>query len=147
MTRLEKAEYLRSQGYTYDPKTGNIYNPKGKIIKAKNTHGYIYIKIKRKYNALGHHFGWYMTYGNVDFEMLDHLNRDRADNKLSNLRIVDNQTNSSNQFGKGYSKSGYKWKSYITINYKQKHLGVFETQEEAHQAYIEEKKRLQNKYI
>jgi hypothetical protein len=88
-----------------------------------------------------------MTYGNVDFEMLDHLNRDRADNKLSNLRIVDNQTNSSNQFGKGYSKSGYKWKSYITINYKQKHLGVFETQEEAHQAYIEEKKRLQNKYI
>ena len=142
MNRLEKNEYLSLQGYTYNSNNGEIYNPKGKVITAKSKHGYIYLKIKRKFNVFGHHFAWYMTYGNVDFEMLDHINRDRTDNRISNLRIVDNQINCTNQYGKGYSKCGDKWKAYIKINYKQKHLGLFNTEQEAHNAYIEAKKTI-----
>ena len=141
MDRLQKNEYLKLQGYKYDSDTGNIYNVKGKVITAKTTSGYIYLKIKKKFNIFAHHYAYFMTYGNVDFTMLDHINRDRSDNRICNLRIVTQQENNNNQYGKGYSKCGDKWKAYIKINYKQKHLGLFNTQQEAHNAYLNAKQQ------
>ena len=142
MERLEKCELLKSKGYTYNPNTGQIFNNENKELTATNIHGYKYIKIQRRYNLLSHHFAYFMTYGNVDFEMLDHINRDRSDNRISNLRSVTNQKNCNNQYGKGYRKVGNKWKSYIKIDYKQKHLGTFNTEEEAREAYIKAKVKL-----
>jgi hypothetical protein len=131
--RLEKCELLKSKGYSYDPETGKILNRFGKEIKRK-WHGYI-----RLYSGLfGHHFAWYMTYGNVNFKMLDHINRDRCDNRICNLRIVNHQENQFNRNDKGYCwhKLRKKWMSSIKVNKQQIHLGYFNTEDEARNAYL-----------
>ena len=72
---------------------------------------------------------------------VDHIDRNKLNNNINNLRFA---TDSENQFNKSKLKrntSGYvgvsfdkqkrKWKSYCSINGKLKHLGLFETAEEA----------------
>lgn len=138
MTRLEKCEYLKEKGYTYDPSTGKVFNSKGKEITGKSD-GYIIIRGILK----AHHYGWYCVYGgDMDFEMLDHDNRITDDNRICNLRIVDNQENQFNTDAKGYcwDKSRNKWISIITINGKRITLGRFDKEEDARQAYINAKK-------
>jgi hypothetical protein len=139
MTRLEKAELLKFKGYTYNSKTGKIFGVKGKHITSKNKDGYVMLSAV---NLLGHHFAWYMTYGNVDFIMLDHINRDKKDNRISNLRISTNSENQFNKKSKGYSwnKNSKKWKSYIGVNNKLIHLGYFKTKKEARESYLKAKK-------
>lgn len=73
---------------------------------------------------------------------VDHINGVKHDNRLENLRLVSNQQNHFNRTkAKGYTWSKWhnKWYSSICINSKKKHLGYFELEEEAHQAYLEAK--------
>ena len=139
MTRLEKCELLKSKGYTYNPETGKIYGMFGKEIKRLSDDGYINLDN----NLRGHHFAWYWVYGNVDFEQLDHINRIKNDNRISNLRDVTHAENQLNRFGKGYGwfKNKNKWRSYIQTNKLYKHLGYFNTEEEARQAYLQAKEK------
>ena len=134
MTRLEKCEYFKSKGYTYDPETGKVFGIYGKVINRKDNEGYIILKNHLK----AHHYGWYMTYGNVDFQMLDHINRDKNDNRISNLRIINHQKNSFNTKAKGYTwdKKIQKWKSQIMINGKNIYIGKYDNEKEARQAYL-----------
>jgi len=139
MTRIEKCELLKSKGYTYDPETGKIYGISGKEIIRKDNKGYILLSNHLK----GHHFAWFMTYGNVDFEMLDHINQIKYDNRICNLRILTNQQNLFNTNKKCYSwhNVANKWISQIGINNKSIYLGLFNTEEEARNAYLEAKKK------
>jgi hypothetical protein len=143
MTRLEKVEYLKEKGYSYDPETGKIFGVRGKELKAKFL-GYIVIGGNNNFKGkvLGHHFAWYMTYGNLNFIMLDHINQNRQDNRISNLRMVTNQQNSFNTNAKGYywHKKNKKWRSKIHVNGKRIYLGYFNTEIEARQSYLEAKK-------
>jgi hypothetical protein len=82
-----------------------------------------------------------MIYGNVDFEMLDHINQNRSDNKISNLRI---STHHQNQFNKLKSTKGYyhnketgKYITQIGINSQVIYGGSFNTEKEAYQKYLE----------
>ena len=144
MTRLEKCELLKSKGYTYDPDTGKIFGIYGKEIINKNENGYIIITTKiLKGKLRAHHFAWYMVYGNVDFEQIDHINRNRSDNRIKNLRNVTNHENQFNTNAKGYywDKSKKKWRAAIRINYDQFHLGFFDIEEDARNAYLEAKEK------
>lgn len=143
MERKMKCEILKSRGYTYDRDTGKIYGIYGKEITRKNDKGYILIHTTVIEGQLrGHHFAWYMTYGNVDFIELDHMNRITSDNRIDNLRIVTHQQNKFNSNAKGYTwnKGSNKWRSQIKLNGKTIHLGYFNTEEEAHQSYLKAKK-------
>lgn len=73
----------------------------------------------------------------------DHINRNRLDNRISNLRHILFAQNSQNAKGQP-NKSGYKgvstipngrWRAYINPHGKQLHLGCFKTKEEAAKAY------------
>ena len=144
MNRLEKCEILKSKGYTYDPKTGKIFGVYGKEILSKNNYGYINISSRHiKGQLRGHHFGWYMTYGNVDFNMLDHINRNKLDNRICNLRIVSIQENNfnTNSNGVSFRENRKKWISRITKDKKTIHLGSFNNEEEAREAYLEAKQK------
>lgn len=76
-------------------------------------------------------------------KVVDHINHDTLDNRKSNLRIVSIRQNNQNKKNKGTSKypgvswdkSRQKWRAYITINKKQKHLGRFNEEQEAAKAY------------
>jgi len=134
MTRLEKCELLKFKGYTYNSETGQIFGVYGKEITSKHIRGYILLEN----NLFGHHFAFYMVYGNVDFEMLDHINQIKSDNRIENLRISNSQKNAYNTNSKGYyfDKSTNKWRSTIQFNCKKIHLGRFNTEEEARQSYL-----------
>ena len=76
---------------------------------------------------------------------IDHINHDKLDNRLSNLRIAsysDNQANrrklkrtSSKYKGVRYHRRDNVWHAYIAVEGEQKHLGTFEGERDAAQAY------------
>lgn len=79
-----------------------------------------------------------------DPRQVDHINGLRSDNRLENLRMVTPRQNSQNSLyhrnggliGTSYEKRRDRWVSYITLNGKQKFLGYFDTELEAHDAYL-----------
>jgi hypothetical protein len=144
MTRLEKCELLKSKGYTYNPETGKIYGVKGKEITNTRKDGYVLLNSRKMSSSLyAHHYAWYMTYDNVDFNELDHIDRNPSNNRIDNLRIVTSQQNKFNKDPKGYSwdKTRNKWVSHIHLNKKQIYLGRFNTEEEARNAYLQAKEK------
>lgn len=73
-------------------------------------------------------------------EVIDHIDRNRKNNHVSNLRIVSWADNARNRTKEGESASRTniswslekrKWKAYISYNKKQIHLGYFNSEEEA----------------
>jgi hypothetical protein len=72
-------------------------------------------------------------------KVIDHVNRNKLDNQVSNLRLVSNQENQFNTNAKGYTKCGNKYRVRIAVNDKSIYLGTFETKEEAHNAYLQAK--------
>ena len=73
---------------------------------------------------------------------IDHINGNRTDNYVSNLRVVTNQQNQYNQKNaKGYycKKGKNKYQSQIRANGKDIYLGYFNTEEEACSAYLKAK--------
>jgi hypothetical protein len=142
MTRLEKCELLKSKGFTYDKETGKIFGERRFEIKRKNKDGYILIGSNHlKGHLLAHHFAWYMIYGNVNFKMIDHINRNPNDNRICNLRDVSNQKNMFNTNAKGYTykSKSKKYIAQIKLDYKNIYLGSYDSEEEARQAYISAK--------
>lgn len=110
--------------------------------------GYRYIGVKNKC-YLAHRLAWLYIYGCLPEKHIDHINREKSDNRIDNLREVSNSqnhwnlnTNSANTSGYtgvSWNKRAKKWHSYIHAQGKRKHLGLFNTPEEAHAAYVEAK--------
>lgn len=71
--------------------------------------------------------------------VVDHINGDTFDNRKENLRVCTQQQNTANTIKhKGYKKSGCKNKPYqaqINAHGQYRYLGMYETKEEAQQAY------------
>jgi len=70
---------------------------------------------------------------------IDHINGDKIYNHIDNLRITTPQGNNQNRKGvKGYnwSKRDKKWNAKITLNNKKIYLGLYNTEEDARQAYL-----------
>ena len=76
----------------------------------------------------------------------DHINRDKLDNRISNLRVVTRQENNFNKIGNGIRLTpAGKWNARIRWNGKEKHIGNYSTKKEAKEAYLYEKNRLLEK--
>lgn len=73
---------------------------------------------------------------------VDHRDGIRYNNKLENLREITRLGNSQNTKGKGTCLTKWGWSAGITVNYKKKHLGYFDTEEQAHAAYMSAKQKL-----
>lgn len=143
MTREEKCKLAIERGFTYGPETGLIYNKKNKYLTGISSSGYIQICIKinkKTISLLGHHFAWYYINKEcINDKEIDHINGIKSDNRISNLRLVTPQQNQCNHVNaKGYcwNKKQQKFQAYICINYKTKHLGCFNTEQEARNAYL-----------
>lgn len=142
MTLEEKIKFFIDRDFTYDENTGDVKGPSGKILTAKRG-GYICMTgYPGKVTIYAHQFGYYCKYNVVG--MIDHIDRDRSNNKIDNLHIVSHQENNNNKFGKGYEKKGNKFQSRIVVNRKRIHLGMFCTEQQARQAYLDAKKIYHN---
>ena len=75
---------------------------------------------------------------------VDHMDRDKLNNNLSNLRMVSKSQNQWNRSPKGYSynKSMGKYQACIMKNNKQHYLGYFLKEEDARQAYLTAKETM-----
>ena len=87
--------------------------------------------------------------------VVDHEDNDKLNNRLDNLQIFTNRENtskdrrggSSKYVGVCWDKRNKKWKAYISINKKLKHLGYFTEEIEAHNAYQSALTELKSKDI
>ena len=75
--------------------------------------------------------------------VIDHIDGNTINNNISNLRLVTNRQNNQNRaihrngrlVGCFYDKQRRKWRAQIGVNGKRKYLGLFDTEQEAHEAY------------
>ena len=100
MTKDEVLKYLRER-YTYDAETGTIrHKGRDRAVKGSNNRsGYLLIRIgpnKDKTWVLLHRAAWALYYGRWPKE-IDHLNGNKTDNRIENLREVSRGENDQNR--------------------------------------------------
>ena len=88
-----------------------------------------------------HRVIWAMTFGAWPSEDIDHINGNRADNRIENLRAVCRQENTKNRAvqnnstslvpGVTWAKKNKKWRARITISGNRVDLGLYEDFENA----------------
>jgi len=80
-----------------------------------------------------------------NYPQINHINHTESDNRVINLEWCNTRQNctmrkSNNVLvGASYNKNANKWQSQIQVNKKPIYLGLFKTELEAHQAYIQYK--------
>lgn len=137
---------------SYDPETGEFTwlvsasprvragGPAGYLRKRD---GYIVVRVHgHGYSA--HRLAWFYMYGAWP-RSIDHIDRNRANNALKNLReatVSQNAMNTAfrNMNGSGYrgvtwNKGSGKWQAQSRLNGRNHYLGVFDTAEKASEAY------------
>ena len=131
ITQKELKELLH-----YDPDTGvftwKVQRGKvkrGDIAGCKDKEGYPMVTISRRM-YFAHRLAWLYVYGEWP-SLVDHINRDKSDNRIKNLRIATNQENCRNRESSGKSnhkgvywqKSHKRWVARISINGERIYLG------------------------
>jgi hypothetical protein len=135
--------------FEYDKETGNLIWKiqqrgirKGSIAGSVKSHGYLCVGINYKsYRA--HRLIFLMHKGYLP-KTIDHINGDRLDNRIENLRAATvgqnqhnrktNANNTSGYKGVSWNKACKKWLSQIKLEGKRIHLGYFDNVEEAAEA-------------
>tara|TARA_R110002153_G_scaffold243104_1_gene398385 strand:+ start:62 stop:532 length:471 start_codon:yes stop_codon:yes gene_type:complete len=122
----------------------------------KSDKGYIKIDIDKKRYPLHrliykyHNEDWDITYSHNN--QIDHININSLDNRIENLRVLTASQNNRNRNkfkncssiykGVSWHKRDKKWFARINIDGKNKYLGQFDNEEEAHLAYEKEYEEL-----
>jgi len=134
------------RGSRYDLK-----NPYWRLIKQfNNGDGYKRVRIGKNY--LVHRVIYYLHNQEWDIDdsrrdnSIDHIDGNRQNNSIENLRVVNQSQNGWNNYHrdvKGYywDKSRKKFIARIRVNYKVIHLGYFDMESDAHNAYLDAKKK------
>lgn len=93
----------------------------------------------KQYRA--HRIAWALFYGVKPIDQIDHINGDKLDNRISNLRQANNSQNSRNckisknntsgVSGVTFHKASNRWMAQITVDRKNCYLGLFENKDDA----------------
>lgn len=97
---------------------------------------------------------WFYVHGEFPKHLIDHINGNRVDDRIVNLRPATHSENGRNS--SGHSASGLKgayfnkptktWFSTIRIDGKHRRLGTFPSKEEAHAAYVRVAKEIYGEF-
>jgi len=154
ISRQEADDCLRQhvkELFWYEPETGLLYRiingeagktPAGSFFRS----GHRRI-VYRRHIFSAHRVVWLYHTGDWPAGMLDHINCDPADNRIENLRLATRSQNGLNTpLNRNRNTSGYKgvtwnkrqgkWQATIKFDRKSMYLGVFNSPEEAHAAYV-----------
>lgn len=150
---LELLEYNHDSGVFVWRKSLRGRVKAGDVAGFRRADGYIRITIDGQ-PVWAHRLAWFVSTGAWPNGEIDHINGNPSDNRIANLRDVNSRTNSQNAtrartrknggtlIGAHWCKTWKRWKSSIGHNYTQMHIGWFDTEEQAHAAYIAAKRVL-----
>lgn len=148
---------------SYDPNTGVFtwavkYGSHAVVGKvAGSLHkatGYWTIRLDKVLHK-AHRLAWLYVHGAMPDCQVDHINHDRGDNRIVNLRLATrgdldngqnrkgiNANNTTGFLGVSYCKQTGKYRAQIICNRKRVPIGRYKTPEEAHEAYLAKKREL-----
>jgi len=157
-----EGKYIEGYGKDYKIcKNGDVISckfDKEKILKPGiNGSGYLFVvlcKNKKQKNFLIHRLIAIHFIDNPNnYEIVDHINGNRTDNSIVNLRWVTYSANNRNIKNTGkhmkgvyFNKATNKFKAQIKIDNKNKHLGYFNDELEAHNVYMKAYNEVMNKF-
>ena len=143
-------EQLREH-FHYDPATGILFSRTnrrnvhaGDVVGCRDRQGYIITTLfKRPLKA--HRIAWALPHGAWPAGLIDHINGDKSDNRLENLRCVSNAENKQNigkpanntsgYMGVSFHKKSGRWAANIKVMGKSHYLGLHDRPCAAHAAY------------
>lgn len=112
----------------------------GKPAGHMNSRGYIVVCIEAK-TFQHHRIAWALHYGEWPSDQIDHVNHDKTDNRIINLRDVSGYENcrnrslpentSSGEIGVHFHKPSQKWHARIYVDGVRQHIGAFDSIAEA----------------
>lgn len=122
------------------------------LINSGNAKGYSRVSVGYE-RYLSHRLAWFYVYGEFPKYQIDHINGNTNDNRICNLRDVVSSINAENKHkASKSSKSGYlgvfwheqskKWRARLQVNKKGVHIGLYDTPQLAHEAYLKVKRKL-----
>lgn len=114
MDRLQGFEWSYLDGlFSYNAETGNIRRKVRRanqigdsVVGTLDGKGYLHVSIDRRFVRL-HRLAWFLYFG-VVAHALDHINNNRWDNRIDNLRVGGQRHNSGNIHAPSHNTSGYK---------------------------------------
>lgn len=126
--------------FTYDPLTGLLVRKStGNAMKTDTTSGHLGVRYRDNMYMI-HRLIWKMTYGYDPCE-LDHINQDKKDNRISNLREVSRSENQRNVSVRKDNTSGVKgisfepkkklWRIYVNVGKQRFYKGRFKDKNKA----------------
>lgn len=142
--------------FSYDPETGKfVRNHKGKtgspVSDLPNKGGYLRVRVDGPH-YYAHRLAWLYVNGAWPKRHIDHINGDRSDNRIANLREATpaenhqnralSRKNSSGFTGVFFDKRRKKWIASIGVNRRSKFLGSYSSPEEAAEAYAKAKAKI-----
>jgi hypothetical protein len=129
----------------------------GSVAGCVSPKGYLYISIDRITHK-AHRLAWLYMTGVHPAKSLDHIDQDKLNNCWANLRELTHTENQQNKsrvtarsksrlLGACYIPSRHGYRSQIQVDKKVHVLGHFDTAEEAHQVYLEAKRRMHPAWV
>ena len=117
-----------------------------KVVKNKKNCGVGYCVVNFNGRQIYYHSIVWMLYNKKDIPAnleIDHINGNKIDNRIDNLRLVTHRKNLQNEkihregqlFGCYFNKSKGKYQAQIGIGEKRVFLGRYKTEQETHKAY------------
>jgi hypothetical protein len=160
--------YLR-ECFDYDPATGIVrwrerppqhfitsswsaarwnQNFAGQEAGSRDPNGYRVVTLTFESKMLRlyqHRLAWALTHGAWP-KNLDHYDGDPANNRIGNLFEADYSDNAQNRTNMKFAKGAYPWpnggwRANIRVNGEYIYLGTYATEQEAHQVYLDAKKK------
>lgn len=170
LTTLRKDRIMAAEKFTrdrvlemlnYDPTTGGFTWRQSRRGSARAGYaagyvrqdGYVRIKLDGR-QVWAHRLAWFLAVGKWPQGQIDHINGNPSDNRIANLRDVTCRVNSQNErrarrrknggrlLGAHWCPTWRRWKSSIGVAGSARHIGWFDTEQQAHEAYVAAKRVL-----
>lgn len=151
---IDSLEYDSNTGYFYWKRINSNRCKQGMLAGTETSIGYwqIYLCGKPFY---AHRLAWFYIHKSWPNKDIDHIDGNRKNNSIVNLREANRSENMENQktaqrrnktgyLGVSFCKKRNKYVANITKNKKQLYIGEYKSPEDAHQAYLLKKRELHN---
>lgn len=143
--------------FDYDPEDGLLVRKSrrgrsdaGSVAGTGTKKGYLSVEIDHK-GYLAHRLAWLHFYGEFPESAIDHKDRNKQNNRIGNLRLATDSENKQNRvepqannqtglLGVCFHKAAGKWMAQIKLNRIRTYLGLFDSPELAHAAYLDAKR-------